>query len=121
MTDPLTPEELREARETVEMFGSDEGATIGLDRYARLLATLDAALAAAPDGLREALQAVWDLGDALDSNHARWAALQVADRMGVEIRAHNDFSEPPRNRNEEIIAELKAQLEAALATPEPAQ
>ena len=57
-----------------------------------------------------ALQAVWDIGDELDSNHARWAALKVAERFGVEIDAHNRFSDPPRNRNEEMIAELEANV-----------
>ena len=46
------------------------------------------------DALREALQAVWDLGDRLDSNQTRWTALQVAERLGVEIDAHNRFSKP---------------------------
>lgn len=64
---------------------------------------------------REALQAVWDFGDQLDSNHTRWAAFQVAERMGITIEAHNRFSEPPRNRNEEQRDELQAEIERLLA------
>ena len=66
-----------------------------------------------------ALQAVWDLGDQLDSNHTRWAAATTAEKMGVSIEAHNRFSEPPRNRNEERIAELEAAIDAARAAHTP--
>lgn len=57
------------------------------------------------------LQAVYDLGDELDSNHTRWAVTQIAERFGVPVRVHNDFSEPPRNRNEEQKAELQAEID----------
>lgn len=57
-----------------------------------------------------ALQAVYDLGDELDSNHTRYVAATVAERMGIEIRVHNDFSDPPRNRNEEQLAEQQAEI-----------
>lgn len=63
--------------------------------------------------VRDALQAVWDIGDELDSNHARYAASRVAERLGVSIRAHNDFSGPPRNRNEEVMTGLRAALTTA--------
>jgi Zn-dependent M32 family carboxypeptidase len=59
----------------------------------------------------EALQETYDLGDALDSNHARWCAMSAAERLGITIRVHNDFSEPPRNRNVEQIAALQDTLD----------
>lgn len=44
------------------------------------------------DPLFEALQTVWDLGDALDSEATRWAVGEVADLMGVEIERHDRYS-----------------------------
>lgn len=66
---------------------------------------------AVPLDATAALQAVWDIGDELDSNHTRYAAALVAERNGLTIRAHNDFSDPPRNRNQEIIAKLEGELD----------
>lgn len=58
------------------------------------------------------LQEVWDLGDKLDSNHARYAAGTIAEKYDVPIRIHNDFSDPPRNRNQEDIDRLERERDA---------
>lgn len=74
------------------------------------------------EAVRAALQAAYDLGDKLDSNHARYAVGETAKQLGIDIDVHNNFSDPPRNRNEEMLAERDArieELEAALHPDEP--
>lgn len=69
------------------------------------------------EAAKRALQEAWDIGDKLDSNHARWAAARAADIVGATIDHHNRFSEPPRNRNEEEIARLERELQRCQEAP----
>jgi hypothetical protein len=61
------------------------------------------------------LQAVYDLGDRLDSNHTRWAVVQVAEKFGVIIRVHNDFSKPPGQFPDPMTREDPVSREAVVA------
>jgi hypothetical protein len=56
------------------------------------------------DKPKEILEMVWRLGDDLDSNHARWAAAEVAKRYGIELWPELPPVNEPNNRLREQLA-----------------